>query len=179
MWNKYCDCMKWVQVNLYLQTFCMATCSRCQHCELVEAVTFCSVSSAGKQLNILLAVIYCYIHKSNAKKCSHKWSMGGCRGCESAILHAAKSCCIMHCCQCTWGTRTTPEGHWLLLGRRYWSCCYTLFTGTLFVGGCNATVPQRLSAFPNCALIHWKLLCLVVVHCGVRGAQGSIWLSAG
>lgn len=115
----------------------MATCLRCQLCEFVEAVTSVLESSAGKQLNILLAVIYCYIYKSNAKKCSHNWRMGDWPGYESApesaVLHTAKSCCIMYCCQYTWGTHTTPEGHWLLLGRRCWKSCYTLFPGTLIL----------------------------------------------
>lgn len=114
IWNK-------IQVNLYLQTYHIATCLRCQFCELVKAVTFGLVSLAGKGPNVLLAIIYCYIYKSNAKKCSRNWRMGGWTGCESdpesAALQTAKSCFIMYLCQRTWVACAALEGCWSLLGR--------------------------------------------------------------
>jgi len=76
---------------------------------VLEAVTFGVVSPAGKGPNILLAVVYCYIYKSNAKKCSRNWRVRGRTGCESdpesAILQIAKSCFIVYHRQCAWEVR--------------------------------------------------------------------------
>lgn len=141
----------------------MATCLRCQFWELVEAATFGLVSSAGKGPDALLAIVYCYIYKSNAKKCSHNWRMGGWTGCESdpesAILPTAKSCFIMCCCQCTWETRTPLEkdAGYCRVGAAGGAITLSSLPPFL-VGCCRATEPQLLLAFSSCASTQLKTL---------------------
>lgn len=79
MWNT----SRWTYIQVNLQTYHTAICLRCQFRQLVEEVRFDLVSPAGKGPNVLVAMVYCCVDKSNAKKCSHNWRMGGWTGCES------------------------------------------------------------------------------------------------